>query len=133
MDQHQRQRPGFDGSTLIDIPVPCTFDFNVAVTKYIYGLDAGEIPVTLLFSGTIFHSGRMGLQIAQVPWNREACYRLPIQLWKEMMEQHYPHTAWLCLQRDVFDKLLAFKSQHGIPTWEQTFERMLGLAEEVKS
>ncbi len=125
--------PGFDGSTLIDIPVPCTFDFNVAVTKYIYGLDAGEIPVTLLFSGTIFHSGRMGLQIAQVPWNREACYRLPIQLWKEMMEQHYPNTAWLCLQRDVFDKLLAFKAQHGIPTWEKTFERMLGLAEEVKS
>ncbi len=125
--------PAFDGSTIIDVPVPCTFDFNVAVTKYIYGLDAGEIPVTLLFSGTIFHSGRMGLQIAQVPWNREACYRLPIQIWKEMMDLHYPHTAWLCQQRDVFDKLQNFKAQHGIPTWEQTFERMLGLAEEVKS
>ena len=66
--------------------VPCTFDFNVAVTKYIYGLEAGEIPTTLLFSGTVFHAGRMGLQVAQIPWDREASYRLPVQLWKEMMD-----------------------------------------------
>lgn len=125
--------PAFDGSTVIDVPVPCTFDFNVATTKYIYNLDDGEIPTTLLFSGTVFHRGRAGLQIAQVPWDRDASYRLPVQLWKQMMDIYYPHTAWLCLQRDVFEKLYTFKSQHGIPTWEQTIERVLGLAEEVKS
>jgi hypothetical protein len=125
--------PGFDGNTVIDLPVPCTFDFNVATTKYIYNLDDGEIPITLLFCGTVFHRGRAGLQIAQIPWDRDASYRLPVQLWKQMMELYYPHTAWLCLQRDVFDRLYAFKTQHRIPTWEQTFERMLGLAEEVKS
>jgi hypothetical protein len=130
--------PAFTGSTVIDVPVPCTFDFNVAITKYIYGLEAGEIPVTLLFSGTVFHAGRMGLQVAQIPWDREASYRLPVQVWKEMMDMHYPRTAWICLQRDVFEKLYKFKAQHGIPTWEQTVERMLGesesrLSEEVKS
>jgi Family of unknown function (DUF6084) len=125
--------PAFDGSTVIDVPVPCTFDFNVAVTKYIHGLEAGEIPTTLLFSGTIFHSGRMGLQIAQIPWNSEANFRLPVQVWKEMMDIYYPNTAWLCLQRDVFEKLNKFKSQYGIPTWEQTLERMLERTEEVKS
>jgi hypothetical protein len=125
--------PAFDGSTVFDVPVPCTFDFNVAITKYIHGLDAGEIPTTLLFSGTVFHAGRMGLQIAQIPWDRDASYRLPVQLWKEMMEVHYPHTAWLCLQRDVFEKLYKFKMQHGTTTWEQTLERMLDLTEEVKS
>src|SRR4051794_28432471 len=25
--------PAFTGSTVVDLPVPCTFDFNVAVTK----------------------------------------------------------------------------------------------------
>jgi len=125
--------PAFDGSTVIDVPVPCTFDFNVAVTKYIHGLEAGEISTTLLFSGTIFHSGRMGLQIAQIPWNSEANFRLPVQVWKEMMDIYYPNTAWLCLQRDVFEKLNKFKSQYGIPTWEQTLERMLERTEEVKS
>jgi hypothetical protein len=128
--------PAFTGSTVIDVPVPCTFDFNVAITKYIYGLDAGEIPVSLLFSGTVFYAGRMGLQVAQVPWDREASYRLPVQIWKDMMNLHYPHTAWVCLQREVFEKLNKFKAQHGIATWEQTFEQMLArceLGEEVNS
>ena len=78
--------PAFNGDTVIDIPVPCTFDFNMAVTKYIYGLEAGELPLTLLFSGTVFHAGRIGMQVAQIPWDREASYRLPVQVWKEMME-----------------------------------------------
>ena len=125
--------PGFDGTTVIDVPVPCTFDFNVAVTKYIHGLDAGEIPTTLLFSGTVFHAGRLGLQVAQIPWDRDASYRLPVQLWKEMMDLHYPHTTWLCLQRDVFEKLYKFKAQNGIPTWEQALERIIERTEEVKS
>jgi hypothetical protein len=125
--------PGFDGATVIDVPVPCTFDFNVAVTKYIHGLDAGEIPTTLLFSGTVFYAGRMGLQVAQIPWDRDASYRLPVQIWKEMMDLHYPHTAWLCLQRDVFEKLYKFKAQNGIPTWEQALERIIERTEEVKS
>jgi hypothetical protein len=125
--------PAFDGTTVIDVPVPCTFDFNVAITKYLHGLEAGEIPTTLLFSGTVFHAGRMGLQIAQIPWDREASFRLPLQIWKEMMDLYYPHTAWLCLQRDVFEKLYKFKAQNGIPTWEQALERVIELAEEVKS
>ncbi len=125
--------PAFDGSLVFDVSVACTFDFNIAVTKYIYGLDAGEIPTTLLFSGTVFYASRMGLQVAQIPWDRDASYRLPVEVWKEMMELYYPHTAWLCLQRDVFEKLYKFKAQHGIPTWEQALERMIERTEEVKS
>ena len=30
--------PRFTGSVLADIPVPCTFDFNVAATKYFHGV-----------------------------------------------------------------------------------------------
>jgi hypothetical protein len=125
--------PGFTGSTEAEIPVPCTFDFNVAVTKYIYGLENGELPTSLLFSGTVFHAGRMGLQVAQIPWDREASYRVPLRVWKQMMDLYYPHTAWLCLRRDVFERLYEFKVRHGIPTWEQTLERMLGVTAEVKS
>jgi hypothetical protein len=122
----------FTGSTLIDFPVPCTFDFNVAMTKYIYGLEGGELPTSLLFSGTVFHAGQMALQIAQIPWDREASYRVPVRVWKEMMDLYYPNGAWIQLRRDVFERLYEFKSQNGLPTWEQTVERMLDLAE-VKS
>src|SRR5580693_6619620 len=47
--------PQFIGKTVVDLPVPCTFDFNVAATKYFYALEDGEVPLCLLFSGTIFY------------------------------------------------------------------------------
>jgi hypothetical protein len=125
--------PGFSGTTVVEVPVPCTFDFNVAITKYIYGLKDGEIPVSLMFSGTVFHAGRMGLQIEQIPWDREASYRLPVWVWKEMMDSYYPDTAWLCLRREVFERLYEFKARHGIATWEQALERLLGVTAGVKS
>jgi hypothetical protein len=125
--------PAFDGSATVAVPVPCTFDFNVAVTKYIHGLEGGEIPVSLLFSGTAFYSGRMGLQIAPIPWECNATHRLPVQLWKGMMDLYYPNTAWLCLRRDVFEKLLQFRARRGYPTWEKALQAMLELNEKVKS
>lgn len=118
--------PPFQESTAIDLPVPCTFDFNVAATKYFAGLDDGEVPLNLLFSGTVFYqAGNAGLQIEQIPWDREAKYRLPISVWKQMMDIYYPNTAWLSLRRDVFDKLARFKTDRGIPTWEEAIESII--------
>lgn len=122
--------PGFTGSILVDLELPCTFDFNVAATKYFHALDAGEIPICVMFSGTAFYQDPEGrLQVAQVPWDREANFRLPISVWKEMMEIHYPNMAWLCLHRDAFEQLYEYKVRHGLPTWEQAIERILAAAE----
>jgi hypothetical protein len=128
--------PGFTGHVLVDLQLPCTFDFNVAATKYFHALETGEIPLSVLFSGTAFYQGEDGsLQVAQVPWDREAGYRLPIDTWKEMMEMYYPNTSWLCLRRDVFEQLYEYKMRHGIPTWEQAITRALAaeVKEEVKA
>ena len=43
------------------LPVPLTYDFEVATAKYFHGLEDGEIPLLLLFSGTIFVKGETGL------------------------------------------------------------------------
>ncbi|HKP86066.1 MAG TPA: DUF6084 family protein [Blastocatellia bacterium] len=116
----------FTGSTVVDLPVPCTFDFNIAATKYFAGLKDGEVPLDLLFSGTIFYeAGEGALQITRIPWEKEARYRLPVQVWERMMEIYYPNSAWLCLRRDVFDKLYHYKMRRGIATWEQALESVL--------
>jgi hypothetical protein len=115
----------FAGSTKVDLPVPCSFDFNVAAAKYFAGLEDGEVPLNLMFSGTIFYENESGLQVEQIPWDREAKYRLPVKVWKEMMDIYYPNTAWLCLQRDTFDRLARYKMEFGIPTWEQALEKLL--------
>jgi hypothetical protein len=118
--------PAFAGATVVDLPVPCTFDFNVAATKYFAGLEEGEVPLLLLFSGTIFYGAENGaLQVTQIPWEKEARYRLPVRMWREMMDMYYPDSAWLCLRRDVFDRLYRFKVSRGLPTFEQALERAI--------
>ena len=118
--------PQFNESTVVDLPVPCTFDFNVAATKYFAALEEGDVPLNLMFSGTIFYEpAGGGLQVEQISWDRETKFRLPVRVWKEMMEIYYPNSAWLCLHRDVFDKLSQYKMDRGIPTWEQALESLL--------
>jgi hypothetical protein len=118
--------PPFEGGTEVNLPVQCTYDLNVAATKYFVGLESDEVPISLLFSGTIFYEADDGaLQISQVPWEKEANYRLPVRVWREMMDVYYPNSAWLNLRRDVFEKLRAFKTARGLTTWEQTFELLL--------
>jgi hypothetical protein len=125
--------PPFQAGTVVDLPVPCTFDFNVAATKYFAGLDDGEVPLNLMFSGTVFYErGNEGLQIEQIPWDREAKYRLPISVWKEMIDIYYPNESWLCLRRDVFEKLVQYKMDRGIPTWEETIESIIPAPEVSK-
>jgi uncharacterized protein DUF6084 len=123
--------PEFTGSTLVDLQVPCTFDFNIAVVKYFYGLQAGEIPLCLQFSGSVFYEDAGGrLQVAPIPWNKEAQSRLPLKTWNELIDLHYPNSAWLYLRRDIFDRLYKYKVRRGIPTWEQTLEGLLACVEE---
>jgi Family of unknown function (DUF6084) len=125
--------PAFENDTLVDLPVPCTFDFNLAATKYFHGVTDGEIPLNFLFSGTIFYAGQEGgLQVAPIPWSKEARYRLQVKTWQEMMEIYYPNSAWLCLRKDIFERLYAFKVDNAIPTWEQALERLLASEEVLK-
>jgi len=122
----------FQESALVDLPVACTFDFNVAATKYFQGLENGEVPLEFLFSGTVFYATAAGgeLQVAPIPWEKEARFRLPVKVWQEMMDIYYPNSAWLCLRRDVFKRLYEYKVAHAIPTWEQALERILYALEE---
>ena len=126
--------PPFEQSTLVDLVVPCTFDFNVGATKYFHGLKDGEIPLCVMFSGTVFYARPDGgLQVAPISWDKESRFKLPLNTWRTMMDSYYPNSAWLCLQRDAFERLYQYKVQHGIPTWEQALERLLPVDEVVGS
>jgi hypothetical protein len=119
--------PPFQGETIVELPVPCTFDFNVgAATKYFAGLEDGFVPLTFMFSGTMFiERNGVGLQVEQISWDKEAKFKLPISIWREMMDHYYPNTAWLCLRRDVFERLARYKAENAIPTWDQALETII--------
>jgi hypothetical protein len=124
--------PSFSTEILTELPVACTYDFNLAATKYFYGLEEGEIPLEFLFSGSVFYQRAEGpLQVAPISWSEEAKYRLPVATWQHLMDTYYPNQAWVQLRRDVFDRLYQYKVSQGIPTWEETVERMLPKADEA--
>lgn len=116
----------FSGSTEATLTVPCSYDLNLAAVKYFHGLEEGEVPLLFLFSGTVFYAGGDGrLQVQKISWEKESAYRMPVQAWKDVMDQHYPNSAWLYLDREVFERLCEFKRRSGVPTWEQAIERLL--------
>jgi hypothetical protein len=122
--------PAFDSQTSVDLLLPCTLDFDVAATKYFYGLDAGEISGVVFFSGTIFHAGLDGrTYIAQISWDREAHFRIPVEAWKNAIDAHYAGTAWLRLPKEMLQRLYLYKVARGIPTWEKALEQLLDHAE----
>ncbi|MGD0395132.1 MAG: DUF6084 family protein [Acidimicrobiales bacterium] len=126
--------PPFQGSTVVDLPVPCTFDFNVGATKYFHGLGDGDVPLCVMFSGTVFYSAAgEHMQVSPISWEKETRFSMPVKVWRDMMDSYYPNTAWLCLRRDIFERVYDYKVRHGIPTWEQALESMLQAEEAVRS
>ena len=124
--------PRFSGTTTTELHVPCSFDFNLAATKYFHGLVSGDLPLCFQFSGTIFYRREdSALQVAPISWDKEAKFRLPVRAWKELMDEYYPNSTWLSLQRDSFERLYQYKIREGIPTWEDALERAIAAVRET--
>jgi hypothetical protein len=121
--------PPFTGETTVELSLPCSLDFDVAANKYFYGLDEGSIDVAAMFSGTIFYTGENGaMQISQIPWDGEAQFRFPVEVWKAAIDAHYMDTRWLRLPRETFDRLYRYKVAQSIPFWADVLNRLLDQA-----
>ncbi len=119
---------GFTGITEVDLAMPCTYDFEVTWSKYLHALRDESIPVVFLFSGTVFTRGASGFGVEQVPWDREATYKIPVTVWKEMVQHYFPNTGWIRLSHETLESLAHYKSVRGLTTWEATVESLLAKA-----
>jgi hypothetical protein len=122
--------PGFTGSTEIDMPVPLTYDMEIGATRYFAGLDGGDVPLLLLFSGSVFSLADGRMSVTQVPWSKEASYRLPISVWRAAIDAHFPNSSWIRLSATAMDELLRYKMRKGLPTWESAVLALLDEAAE---
>lgn len=123
--------PGFSTDIELDLPVQCSYDFEVAGAKYLHALRDGDIPLLLLFSGTAFAREGTGFQVEQIPWHKEATYRLPVRVWRDLMDAYFPNSGWIRIERDTLDALQRYKSARAMPTWEQAFGALLAEAGET--
>jgi hypothetical protein len=120
------QVPAFERSTVVELPVTCTYDLEVTASKYLDSLEEGEVPLEFLFGGTVFYPGADGrLQVCPISWDQEAEFRLPVAVWREMMERHFPNSAWLRVRKDVFERLHAYRARKALLTWEAALEELL--------
>ena len=122
--------PGFTGSTELDLPVMLSYDLEIGSTRYFAGLEDGEVPLLLLFSGTVFSAPDGRLQVQQVPWSKEASYRLPVGIWREAIEAHFPNSAWIRMSLQTLDALQQFKTRQALPTWDATITALLKQADD---
>jgi len=116
---------GFTEITEVDLPLPCTYDFEVTGSRYLHAVTDGTVPLALLFSGTVFTKGATGFGVEQVPWDCESSYSLPVSVWQQMIESYYPNTGWIRLDHDVLTSLADFRSSNGLTTWEETLQTLL--------
>jgi hypothetical protein len=119
---------GFIGRTEADLALPCTYDLDVIGARYLHALDAGDVPLTLLFSGTVFTRGTTGFGVEQIPWACEARYQLPVQIWRDMIASYFPNTGWLRVDSDVLDQLAEYRARHGLTSWDETMLKLLAAA-----
>jgi hypothetical protein len=117
--------PGFTGSIDVSLPVHCTYDFEIASSKYMHAVESGEVPLNLLFSGMVFAESENGFKAEPIAWNKEARYALPGSTWRTMMDAFFPGTGWLRIPRDTLDRLERFKALSGLYSWDQLFDLLL--------
>ena len=66
------------------------------------------------------------MQVQQVPWSKEASYRLPVSVWREAVHVHFPNMAWITMSRETLHGLERFKTERALPTWDATLATLLG-------
>jgi hypothetical protein len=117
--------PGFTGVTETDLPLPCTYDFDVAAAKYLHALRDGVISLVLLFSGSVFTRTGAGFGVEPISWDLEARHELPVAVWRELIHHHFPNTGWLRLDHEVIARLAAYRAEHGLTSWEDAVRSLL--------
>lgn len=121
--------PGFQDSLETDLPVACTYDFEVASAKYLQALAGGEVPLLFLFSGTVFVKGENGFRVEPIPWDKQAVFRMPVEVWRRLMDAYFPESGWIRLHRETLERLQRFRAQRGLVSWEETIEALMGARE----
>jgi hypothetical protein len=121
--------PAFVGRTEVEVTLPCSADLDVSAAKYFAALQDGDVPVRLLFRGTLFTRDEHGLQMTPLPWDREATWAMPVALWRAAIDSHFPGAGWLRLKQETIGALMAFKGRHALPSWDGVIETLLAEAD----
>jgi hypothetical protein len=120
----------FVGRTTVALALPCSYDLEAAASKVLFGLRDGVVPLELLFNGTVFHADADGrLRTALLPWDDGVRFDLSADCWHAALERFFPGTAWLRVQRGLFERLQEHRIGAGHASWDALLAALLDRAE----
>lgn len=126
--------PAFTGSTEFELQLPCTYDLEVSSAKYFDGLQGGEVPLRLHFNGNLFYEAGGGrLQLLTIPWDCSVRYSMPVEVWRRMIDWHYPFRGWAPLDRETVQRLAALRTERGLPSFDAAVRELLDAADDSAS
>lgn len=118
--------PAFTGSVTVPVSIPCSYDMELAATKYLRALPDGAAPMAVHFNGIVyFPAENGGLQMSLVPWSTSIDFRMPVSVWQETIEHYYPNTAWLGVRSQTLESLQREKLRRGLPTLDACVSALL--------
>jgi hypothetical protein len=118
--------PSFTGKTRVEVRVACNYDLELSAAKYFYSVSDGEIPLAFHFNGSIYYAADAGrLQVVQIPWDSICDFKMPIEVWSEMIDSYYPYRGWVPVHRDTLDALQRLKANRGSPTFDAAISELL--------
>ena len=97
---------------------------KLPVDGQIYGQPL-YVPGIIGGKNAVFVATETGYSVELVPWSAEASYRMPVAVWQDVVNDHFPGSAWLRCRRDTLDALFAYKTEHALPTWDATLSALL--------
>jgi hypothetical protein len=122
--------PAFEDATSVELPLACSLELELAAAKYLSGVRSGNVPLLLLFSGTVFYVGEgERLQAGPIPRTADCRYALSHELYRTTVEHYFADRAPITLQRDLVDRLGRYKLASGAPTLDVALAELLDRAE----
>ena len=117
--------PTFTATADVELLLPCSYDLEVRAGRYLHGLRDGDVPMVLLFSGTVFEVVDDRMSVTPIPWHTECRYRLPVSTWRAAMDSYFPGAGWLRLSLETIDALAAVKASEALATWDDVIRHVL--------
>jgi hypothetical protein len=118
--------PQFTGSRTVAVPLPCSYDLEIAAAKYLHSLPDGEAPLALHFNGMVYYPDENGgLRMVLVPWSQSIDFRMPVSVWRETVAHYYPNSGWAAFGEHTLQQLERERVARGLPTYDACVSELL--------
>jgi hypothetical protein len=124
--------PGFEGELGFDLHLPCSLDLRAGGAAYLDAIEDGNVPLTVLFSGTAFVADDAGaLSALPIPQTAEARFALPIAVCRDALSRHHGDATLVPVRREILARLRRFAAHRHerTPALDDAIENLLDLAE----